>query len=126
MKNLHFPIEAWRNGILEFNQGNFWKAHEYWEVNWKLLPPLQKKHVQALIQACAAFYLLLEKMRIRAACSLSRSALEKLQESQGDPLFESSYPRIEIEGLETFLSEFNPEKINSIPILKARLLISSK
>jgi uncharacterized protein len=51
----------WRNGELAeglrlYQAGEFFAAHEYWELVWLRTPAPEKAFVQALIQVTAAFH----------------------------------------------------------------------
>ncbi|VTR96672.1 DUF309 domain-containing protein [Tuwongella immobilis] len=43
-------------GILEFNRGEFFEAHEIWEELWRDCPAEPRRFVQGLIQAAVAIY----------------------------------------------------------------------
>jgi hypothetical protein len=105
-------LNSWKQGIDQFNRARYWHAHESWELGWKNLHNPEKEYIQALIQACAAFYLFIVKSRIRPGIALTRSALEKLQRTRSSSRLSETYPRIEIQGLQEVLSEIaalNPE-----------------
>jgi hypothetical protein len=95
--------KAWNRGVDEFNHQRYWHAHEAWEEGWRALPELEKLHLQALIQAAGAFYLLHEKTgRERGACALARAALQKRERLSGWPWpLPTTCP--EIPGLEAVL-----------------------
>jgi hypothetical protein len=71
-------VTAWKQGVIAFNEGRYWDAHENWEWGWKTLPQPEKLYLQALIQACAAFYLFEVRGRYSAAFRLTESSLKKL------------------------------------------------
>jgi len=98
-------LAAWDLGVAEFNSGRFWHAHERWELGWKQLPSPEKEYVQALIQSCAVFYLILEKARFRPAFRLCRSALNKLAWVKDQGLNPKANPQLKIVGLEKVLQE---------------------
>ena len=91
-------LKSWEEGIAHFNERRFWEAHEAWERGWKSLLPVPKLHIQALIQAAAAFHLL-ELGRAGAARSLAGQALRKF--TKASPPF----PRIDVPGLDSALSK---------------------
>jgi predicted metal-dependent hydrolase len=48
--------EAFRLGIVEFNSGRFFEAHEAWEEIWLHSPEPEKTFLQGIIQIAAAFH----------------------------------------------------------------------
>jgi predicted metal-dependent hydrolase len=108
---IELPLQFWSQGIEEFNRSRYWHAHEEWEKGWKNLPEPHRTYLQALIQACGAFYLICEKPRISAAFSLARSSLRKLKQSS--PLLPPESPRVEIPNLDLFLQNFIQTNPNS-------------
>src|SRR6476620_4268934 len=72
-------LTYWLKGMESFNQGEYWNAHEFLEFEWLKLPQKEKLTIQAMIQASAAFYLILNKKRWRPAEKLCLSAFNKLQ-----------------------------------------------
>ncbi len=92
-------IFHWRQGADFFNEKKYWHAHEAWEQGWKTLPPLQKLHVQAMIQVAAVFHLL-NLGRQRPAVSLARSVIEKLESVERQGGLAPTEARIVIPGAE--------------------------
>jgi predicted metal-dependent hydrolase len=49
-------LDGYRRGILLFNSGAFFDAHEVWEDVWREADGLKKKFLQGLIQVAVAFH----------------------------------------------------------------------
>jgi len=49
-------LDGYRRGILLFNHGAFFDAHEVWEDVWRDAEGLEKKFLQGLIQVAVAFH----------------------------------------------------------------------
>jgi predicted metal-dependent hydrolase len=47
---------AFRRGIAQFNAGEFWEAHESWEVIWLPAAEPDKTFLQGIIQVSAGFH----------------------------------------------------------------------
>lgn len=56
LKPAEFEFEKLRRGILLFNSGEFFKAHEVWEELWLAVSEPDKHFLQGLIQIAAAFH----------------------------------------------------------------------
>lgn len=69
--------EKFQNGVILFNSGEFFKAHEIWEEIWLTAPPDEKLFLQGLIQMAAAFHHYSRGNRAGMQ-SLVAAALEKL------------------------------------------------
>lgn len=69
--------EKFKNGVILFNSGEFFKAHEVWEEIWLMAPPDEKLFLQGLIQLTAAFHHYSRGNRAGMQ-SLVTAALEKL------------------------------------------------
>ena len=50
------PDSRFLQGIVHFNAGEFFEAHEVWEELWMECPATERRFVQALIQAAVAVY----------------------------------------------------------------------
>ena len=98
-------LANWQEGVEQFNARRFWEAHEAWERGWLKLPQKEKTHIQILIQAAGVFYLM-EKGRTRGAQSLAQAALGKIQWLREQGGVDSSYPRVEVPGVEAVLQDF--------------------
>jgi uncharacterized protein len=72
-----------QSGILLFNSGEFFKAHEVWEEIWLAAAEPEKTFLQGLIQVAAAFHHYSRGNRTGAQ-SLAAAALEKLGKFPGD------------------------------------------
>lgn len=121
-------LANWQKGVEQFNAQRYWEAHEAWEQVWRKLsskdPPIEKTHIQILIQAAGVFYLM-EKGRIRGAIALAQTALEKIQWLREQGGVESSYPRVEVPGVEVVLQDFvRTGLLSPKNRLTARLLVS--
>ena len=65
-------------GLACYRAGEFFEAHEHWELVWLQLPEPEKTFLQSLIQVSAAFHHLSRGNRIGARSLLTR-ALRRLQ-----------------------------------------------
>jgi predicted metal-dependent hydrolase len=83
---------AFRRGITQFNAGEFWEAHESWEVVWLPAEEPDKIFLQGIIQVSAAFHHY-RRSNITGARSLLRRGLTKLE------LFPGVYRGILLEDL---------------------------
>jgi uncharacterized protein len=70
--------EAFRRGIEQFNAGEFWNAHESWEIVWLPAPEPDKAFLQGIIQMSAGFHHH-TKNNAAGARSLLRRGLDKLE-----------------------------------------------
>jgi uncharacterized protein len=48
--------ERYLAGILCFNRGDYFEAHEVWEGLWMACPAAERRFIQSLIQAAVALY----------------------------------------------------------------------
>lgn len=71
--------EKFQRGVILFNSGEFFKAHEVWEEIWLGAPPDEKLFLQGLIQLAAAFHHYSRGNRAGMQ-SLVPAALEKLDQ----------------------------------------------
>ncbi|MGB9738064.1 MAG: DUF309 domain-containing protein [Chloroflexus aggregans] len=46
--------EAFQSGLRLFNEGEYWYAHERWEICWRAAQGMDAEFYQALIQTAAA------------------------------------------------------------------------
>jgi len=69
--------EKFREGVMLFNSGEFFKAHEVWEALWLTASEPDKTFLQGIIQSAAAFHHHARGNR-SGARSLLVAALEKL------------------------------------------------
>jgi uncharacterized protein len=86
-------------GIRLFNNGNFFKAHEVWEEEWKRAHGLEKVFYQGLIQAAAAL-LHAERGNYAGAVSLYLKCCSKLDQ------FPAKWKGIELGQVRSELSRF--------------------
>lgn len=70
--------EKFQSGVILFNAGEFFKAHEAWEEIWLAAPESEKAFLQGLIQLAAAFHHYSRGNRA-GMNSLVAAALEKLE-----------------------------------------------
>lgn len=77
--------DAFEAGMLFFEAGYYWEAHEVLEAVWLVLPPesAERHFVQGLIQL-ANGYLKLEMKRPKAALRLSSIATQLFESSDGE------------------------------------------
>jgi predicted metal-dependent hydrolase len=64
-------------GIVLFNDQQFWHAHEAWERDWLVAEGEEKLFLQGLIQLAAAYYHV-QRRTYRGGIRLFDAALEKL------------------------------------------------
>lgn len=83
---------AFRRGIAQFNSGEFWEAHESWELVWLPAAEPDKIFLQGIIQVSAAFHHF-RRGNITGARALLRRGLAKLE------LFPAVYRGILLEDL---------------------------
>lgn len=67
-------------GIVLFNRGDFFEAHEVWESLWMETPPPEKKFYQGLIQAAVALCHFCNG-NLRGAAKLFRSGRDYMERS---------------------------------------------
>ncbi len=72
--------ERFRDGIRLFNRREFWEAHEAWEDVWKESIDPQRTLIQGLIQAAAAYHLMLTRPRLTGALRNAEKSLDKLEQ----------------------------------------------
>lgn len=93
---------AWDDGILDFNQGRYWHAHESWERGWTKLPEPHKSWTKAMIQACGVF-VHIEKERYAPALRLSLRAIELMAEAEAHATLHGVRPELRILGVDEVL-----------------------
>jgi uncharacterized protein len=69
-------------GLSCYHAGEFFEAHEHWEVVWLACPEPEKTFLQSLIQVSAAFHHLARGNRVGARSLLTR-ALRRLEHYPG-------------------------------------------
>ena len=87
-----------KHGILLFNKGRFWEAHEAWEELWKRREEESRIFFQGIIQAAAGFHRILEKPLLNGAVRNLDKAMLKLR------LFPAEFLGIDVEGLRTAIA----------------------
>ena len=85
---------AFRRGVEQFNAGEFWEAHESWEIVWLPAPEPDKTFLQGIIQVSAGFHHH-TKNNAAGARSLLRRGLDKLER------FPDGYRGLRLEELRT-------------------------
>lgn len=91
--------DKFHKGVILFNSGEFFKAHEVWEEIWLAAGEPEKTFLQGLIQLAAAFHHYSRGNRAGTQ-SLAAGALEKLQK------FPASYSEINLGVLRMAVSEW--------------------
>jgi len=91
---LHQAVVA---GARAFDRGAFFEAHEVWEDHWRIAEDeAERRGVQGLIQAAAAFHKLFEMRGPESAARLLGRALAKLDATAWLPGFELARFRSEL------------------------------
>jgi uncharacterized protein len=98
-------------GILLFNAGKFWEAHEVWEAIWQQRPEDSRFFVQGLIQLAAAYHQLGRQI-YRGVVIHLRQAEERLK------LFPADFLRINVAELLEVVRE-SLKAIDRQPTLEA-------
>ncbi len=75
---LDWSQENLSEGMRCFECGEFFQAHEHWELVWLGSPEPEKTFLQALIQVAAAFHHF-QRGNVEGTVSLLRAALRRLQ-----------------------------------------------
>lgn len=74
-------------GIRLYNAGQFYEAHEAWEIPWLAEKPgAPRRLLQGLIQVTAAFHKLFVQRQVRGAIKLLDRGLAKLDDLPADYL----------------------------------------
>jgi predicted metal-dependent hydrolase len=84
-RNFEHSIQT---GILSFNLGHYWDAHEAWESPWRTAKGPDKALLQAYIMAAGALFLL-DKRRPDPARRLAKRYFEKMNDGEGAALAHS-------------------------------------
>jgi hypothetical protein len=72
-----------RDGMRCFDGGEFFEAHEHWELVWLTAPEPEKTFLQALIQVTASFHHF-QSGNVVGTVSLLRGALGRLERYPGE------------------------------------------
>jgi hypothetical protein len=75
--------ELFQKGVDQFNAGEYFEAHESWEVIWLTAPEPDKTFLQGITQVSAAFFHFSRGNR-RGMESLLRKGLQKLERFPDD------------------------------------------
>ncbi len=73
-------LDPLQSGIDCFNRGEYFEAHEHWEIDWRRLSSPDRPLIQAAILVCGVF-VLLRKGRRAPAIRLAEKALERFAEA---------------------------------------------
>jgi len=97
------PDSLLRQGIVEFNRGHFFEAHELWEEAWNEAAGDEKRFYQGLVQLAAGYH----KLSL-AQYNGARKLLERGQQTLSD--FPATYAGIDLtavrEGIVSTLDNF--------------------
>ncbi len=91
--------ELFRRGVEQFNAGQFFEAHESWELVWLPAAEPDKTFLQGITQVSAAFFHYARGNR-EGFASLLRKGLRKLEE------FPAGYRGLRLEKLRAQLREW--------------------
>jgi hypothetical protein len=91
--------EEFRRGVKLFNEGNFWHAHEAWELVWGRHEEDERLFFQGLIQLAAAYHHLVTKRQAAGARKNFEKAREKLE------VFQPRYLGVHVKPLLSFIDE---------------------
>ncbi len=100
LRELKLTSDEWKRffeGVALFNKRKFWEAHEAWEDVWKIREEDSRIFFQAIIQAAAAYHLVLVKRRYVGARNNFDKALKKLE------LFSGRFLGIDVDDLRSTL-----------------------
>ena len=78
--------QIFRHGVALFNDGKFWEAHEAWEEVWKGRTEESRIFFQGIIQAAAAYHLIVTRPRYGGARNNIAKALATLELFTGNVL----------------------------------------
>ena len=92
-------------GIARYNAGDFFAAHEYWEIDWRRLPAPERAQVQAGILVCGVF-VLLDKGRLEPAVRLAKLAVERFAEAAAESRLLGHEPRLQLPDAEDRMLRF--------------------
>ena len=82
LRELSLSPENWQefeHGVILFNSGKFWHAHEAWEIVWQQHAEDERLFFQGVIQLAAAFHQLASKRNYRAMNANLDKAASKLE-----------------------------------------------
>lgn len=92
-------------GIACFNAGEYFAAHEHWEVDWQRLPAPDKAQMQAAILVCGVF-VLLQKGRLEPAVRLAKLAIERFAEAVAESRLLGVEPFLDLPDAEDQMLQF--------------------
>ena len=105
-----------REGIDLFNRKEFWEAHEAWEEVWMRCGEESRIFFQGIIQAAAAYHLILVNRRFAGAKNNIEKSLSKLE------LFSGRFLGVDVEALRSalvsakeVLEQLGPERLREFP-----------
>jgi hypothetical protein len=129
LREPNLTSDEWKRffeGVALFNERKFWEAHEAWEDVWQIREEDSRIFFQAIIQAAAAYHLVLVKLRYVGAHNNFDKALKKLE------LFSGRFLGIDVDDLRSILvaSKSEMERLGAdrlqdfperlVPMLKVR------
>lgn len=88
-----------QDGIDLFNRREYWEAHEAWEEVWQACPEESRIFFQGIIQAAAAYHLILVRKRFTGARNNITKSLSKLD------LFPGQFLGLDLDFLRTALMQ---------------------
>jgi predicted metal-dependent hydrolase len=114
-------------GVELFNAGRFWDAHEAWEEVWKRTPEESRIFFQGIIQAAAAYHLIVTKPRFTGARNNFDKSLSKLELFSGRFLgVDVERFREDLERSRALLEELGEEGIRRFPRTHLPVLLVDK
>ena len=110
-------------GLVEYNNQNFYDAHEFWEELWSEYKLVEPDLIQGLIQVAVGYYHL-SNLNKKGAIGLFTKSLKKLNSYTSSKLLPIDISLIIIDAKKTLewiektdnLEEFNWEKFKTIAI----------
>jgi len=101
-------------GVEQFNRGEYWNAHESWELVWLRADGERKVFLQGLIQLAASCYHI-EKGNTRGATRLLEACTKRLGS------LPETYGGIELEELRRAAKMLTPDDVDAIHELAIRV-----
>lgn len=106
LKEIEMSSEDWEefhHGITLFNNGQFWHAHEAWELVWRQHDEDERLFFQGIIQLAAAYHQVTVKPNLRGAMNNFEKAFGKLE------VFRPEYLGLRVTPLLHFIEEGKKE-----------------
>ena len=98
------------DGIIEFNNGKYYDAHEIWEELWNDYPLKDPLFIQGLIQVSVAYFHIIN-LNLKGSLSLFNKSLPKLKK------FPSNHRNLNLSEF-IFAIESSKENISKIEVSK--------